>query len=354
MKKRIILAMCCIMAAFACGCGQTEELVTETTESMEEVSEEYKEMKVVISSDRDKSNKLQYEYDEYGRVYKCTAISWTNNKPADYFIHEYDEEDRCISQTFYNKENEITRNREWEYDALGNCVKDITYDADGNIIAKDVCVFDENGNILKREIIDNYGIETVYEYAYDESGYLICDTKKASNSEMTIKNEYVYNENGDLYRMNTYWDDTERGYCEYTYDDKGRCVEEFSTLDKVETRYERMYDDFDKIIEEKFYYMSTEWELGSHIQYSYNEDGQISKEISGQTGLLSKEYIYDENGNILCEKNYDEAGEISYYVEYTYDEDGDLLSMYHYDGAGNRWNEGFEVYEYGYIQVIEK
>lgn len=375
MKKRIFLAMCCIMAAFVCGCGQAEEPVVETSESVEEVSETFEEVKVVVGYDCAGEDALKYEYDEYGRLAKSITISWTNNQPANYIVYEYDEADRCIGQTFYDKEDAVTGTREIAYDDLGNCVKDITYDASGVEVMKEINEYDANGNLIRCDEIDEYGYEASYEYQYDTDGNLLFDIKYADKA---YKNEYLYDENGLLYRMNTYWDDVLFGYYEYEYDANGNCIKETDGSTKFLTVKEMIYDESGNMIEKKFYYESTGWELDSHFKYIYNEGGQVLESENVLTGAKvqytyneqgdclsvcnyaatgessgSTEYIYDEGGRLTRCNEYNESGELFHYEEYTFDEDGDLLSYYNYDGNGKA--EGaFEVYEYGYIQVMEK
>lgn len=352
MKKKIILILCCLSVISLCACNNkpsAEENVTETTESVEEDSAIYKEMKVVVCFDQDGSDELNYEYDEYGRLYKSITISWTDGKPKGYTIYEYDEMDRCVCENRYDANDANAGKREYTYDEKGNCLSDISYNSSGEIVTSDVYEYDDNGNVISHNVIDVTKTETKYEYEYDENGKLLYETKYA---DIAYKMEYLYNENGELYRINTFWDDVDWGYYEYKYDENGNCIEEISTVEKAELRYEMIYDDNNRMVEKKSYFKSADWVLDLYAGYTYDTDGNLIEVKDLINDSMIEEYSYDITGNLVKE-NYYYSGELSYYIEYIYDEDGDLLSSYAYDSSGESIGE-FEVYEYGYIQVIEE
>lgn len=171
----------------------------------------------------------------------------------------------------------------YAYDAKGNCVEERDY-ADGELCGKIKRTYDENGNVI-------------LEKDYDYSGFLpgLPDRR------------------------------------EYTWDDRGRMVEEV------------IYDGWRRDC-----WLSAEYDDENHTsrkensngyiwEYTYDEYGETT--LLRQTGpegtvnLYRMDYVYDENGNALSYHHYTD-GELDMYVEYTYDDQGRELRSVRYDADG--------------------
>ncbi len=134
------------------------------------------------------------------------------------------------------------------------------------------------------------------------------------------------------------------------------------------------YDEFGRVIDLRNTLVGKYTDVEYYSEYEYEADGSYIERVymlsNSEVDTLISESTYDPNGNILLlddysfqysydisgnlvKESYYYSGELSYYIEYIYDEEGDLLSSYTYDSSGKSMGE-FEVYEYGYIQVIEE
>ena len=75
------------------------------------------------------------------------------------------------------------------------------------------------------------------------------------------------------------------------------------------------------------------------IEYDYSDGGRATtRRVHDYRGVTCMQYEYDENGNRLCEKWYDENGKLSTLIENEYADDGRLL-------RSTRKVEGFDTEE---------
>lgn len=195
---------------------------------------------------------------------------------------------------------------------------------DENHTMKAVLEYDENQNVIASKT-----------YLEDKL-YFECSFAQDMNKPLL---EVSYNDNGDV------MDRTE-----YTYDEKGNCVERISTYNyddqTVTNKRVSTYDANGNVLTEVYY------ENGTRIyeqRYTYTADGKLAREAyinkDGDEESVT-EKTYDEQGNILSVnvdgmlsgsyETYENTYEDGKLVEVKIYESGELFSLTRYDSDGNR------------------
>ena len=285
MRKKIIsILLGCVMAMSLVACGDSDDgnskdssndNQAESTERDEvnESQEDNKPIKVVdmkieyvkYADDNDGSKTvITYEYNDYYDV--------ISDSDGTLYEYEYDSMGNCIYKTTYHdsgfKEEEYN-----EYDSMGNCInKKIYYD--GDLEWDEYNTYDSFGNIISQELLKYYddgdSSTYYYEYEYDGNNNLIKMTRTQPSLAWV---EYVYDSDNKLILEKEYDDTFEyemSAYYEYEYENK-------SLLKK--TRYTR---------DEEGNYFSVEV-----IEYEYDVDGFLVKEMVQGAGYSREiEYKY--------------------------------------------------------------
>ena len=145
---------------------------------------------------------FEYVYDSHGNVVEKRTTNYFGFAAVDVvkYVLKYDEKGRLIEKyneeepeyvTYYSYYDDGTLKKEesggWlkEYDENGNIVKSDTGDE------KDDYVYNADGKLLKHTCDDGKTV-TVYEYTYDENGYLV--KKTADSDEYGVTTWQYYND----------------------------------------------------------------------------------------------------------------------------------------------------------------
>ncbi|MBR5779686.1 MAG: hypothetical protein IKY21_03570 [Clostridia bacterium] len=145
---------------------------------------------------------LEYVYDSHGNVVEKRTTNYFGFATVKVvrYVLKYDEKGRLIEKyneeepeyvTYYSYYDDGTLKKEesegWlkEYDENGNIVKSDTGDE------KDDYVYNADGKLLKHTCDDGKSV-TVYEYTYDENGYLV--KKTADSDEYGVTTWQYYND----------------------------------------------------------------------------------------------------------------------------------------------------------------
>jgi len=150
-----------------------------------------------------------------------------------------------------------------------------------------------------------------------------------------VRSENTYGENNRVTEQQTFYDEQWHSTFQYNWDDYGNLIRLHQTYaDGTESLREETLtlDDQHRVIRSE-----TEWDNGQHMlaEYSYNIDGQITKEYISRPGFLNGEdwnsYVdktYDRSGNLIREDSRWGPGDNSSYTLYTYKKDRLLLEEY--------------------------
>lgn len=230
----------------------------------------------------------EYRYDEYGRLsYEKWIVEEETVSTSRYFRSRDGLE--CTEVSFdHNGWIPYPCSRVKEVFNENGKVKEKTVYAFLFISQRSVYTYDDAGNLIRLEVTDKDGNLTILqEYRYDEAGNqtMTIDVSEPGKECVT---EYTYDENGN--RLGWYY--RENGalqeYVETTYDEQGREV------------FSARYDP-----------------LGNQLHYwiyTYSDDGRIvTTDYSGErttidnyneSGLLTRSESRDSEGNLIVVTNY--------------------------------------------------
>ena len=192
-------------------------------------------------------------------------------------------------------------------------------------------------------VTDANGAKKTYEY---NSRNLVTKTQSYDKEgTKTLTSRYCYDDKGQLSEMTDHrvsaGTETAYRYTEYSYDQRGR----ITAFAEISQNAQPTADDI----------------KAHQIQYTYNEDGNLSKVSYPTTkdGIQSLSYIYDENGwlqeikgelhskgqtteKVLRSYIYDTYGKVKGIKDYRNllkDSDQAVQKVYTYDNVGNRLKE---------------
>lgn len=256
-----------------------------------------------------------------------------------------------------------------EYDAKGKLLK--LTDKDGNTIEYK---YDENGNCtfdgsiyttydeLGREIKsgNNWNGYIYWQY-YKDTDYFTYRGTVDPNSNYSYgeKSYWTYDDNG-VVQTYTYDDGWNNYKITYIYNDKNQLIEKkYEGKEKNGSVYFADYDENGNAayIEDEFNLSGGtklfEYDDNSNITYMWYDDNEYYYEYDDHNNkILTKNadediiekynYEYDENGKIVFyeKKSYDYYGDERVVIKYEYDDNGNILCDYNYDKSIN------DTYEY--------
>jgi len=317
--------------------------------------------------------KLSIEY-EYS--YKTSHPSETyQSKRIDYRgdstkrVEIYNENRETVSATEYDAEGNVTYNFtfEYEYDGNGKLLKRREYE-NGRLVETSEYAYypDGSGDTYFNKLIMYYEDSSYRIVVYNTRGSIDSDTHYFADF---TKHETIYDGNGNEL-SETYYDAdgniSEKYTYEYTLDDKNNVVFEKEYRDGKlysETEYSYRTDDPDNVYASQriYYYNDLSKEIVKYDEYSATVSEVVYDAQGNVTFSATYENEYDNEGNFLNEKKYEDGvltcwWEYSYYTngysgtyvsrrtEYydngekivtLYSDDNEIISKTHYDKDGN-------------------
>lgn len=329
-----------------------------------------------------------------GSAHKHSAESWERNVSEHWQECECGETFNLGEHTLENDECSACKSEIYTYDGgadiynyniNGDLEKISCYDEDGNIISESITdiEYDENGNKIKETTYENGEISFISEFAttddgktyqksftsfmsdgeksvyeYDENEFITAI--KTVNAEDTVVYEEIYeyktDKNGNQYNSVITQNNFELGTVSvFEMSENGDMIMSVEKdLDGniiYEDRYDREYDENGNKVCEKHYIDGKL--VHEVIEYIYSEDGNWGfpkKEIEYTEDGLTKIFDYNDHGELILEKDYDENGNVIYYFvgEYEYNEDGIMLSKKTYKNGSLSTEEYFKTTEDGW------
>lgn len=240
------------------------------------------------------------------------------------------------------------------YDGKGNVVRLTTYNiADGSVDVVTNFRYDRNGNLVEelekknentfktvhRFNARNDRIETVIyksegavdrkiTYIYDETGLLLETVGRLDDGRIYMRDSYLYDGNGNVSEFRN----NQRKFM-MSYDRAGNLIEV--------RKYQRFFKSYDTI----------QFALNEQFQFDYDRAGHLveTRTYRSDSTLKSRtQYLVNERGNILAEKEFGSDGRTTYSKTLKYDKSGLLIEetgndralkfkeVYRYDQRGNR------------------
>ena len=162
---------------------------------------------------------------------------------------------------------------------------------------KDEYTFDEKGNIVTEKRYCEGALQFTYTYTYDENGNMLTQRSSKEYGKNKSYTDYVltYDSHntcvGITSSLNGGPAEAYKEAIENKYDENGRVVE--SKSDSYTVTYE--YTDKDSLLtNEKVTYKSADFSWSYYYQYTY-EKGKLIKEDCSYNGILSDTTLYTES-----------------------------------------------------------
>ena len=364
-----------------------EEDLKSSVKYYDEYENLYLEIKYEYTYDADGVLTLTKEYDgdflSLEIVHSRTTYKYANDdtyesKQTSYFsdgtksVAIFNENHDTVSRTEYTANGEVRYNNEYEYafDDYGNYLsvkvytngilsreekhsvttgtdkytymsKYIEYRDDGS---KRVTLYDEHGNITSSTDYDKEGKEQqtiIYTFVRDDSGNLL-SRKKHVNGKLVEEYEYSYyaNDQTETYISKTteYNEDSTKTVSTFDENYNTLSIEEYDENGELTSKstYEYVYDKSGEVVLKKYFEDS---ELCEETEYAYvsgNSGRTYEYKTTRYYGDSTKSVcIYDKNGNLLSEEEYDQNGLLvsSRTYEHVYDNNGNLLFQKQYENG---------------------
>lgn len=214
-----------------------------------------------------------------------------------------DEEGKMLSYTEYNVEEGTARIiSENTYDAAGNLLETITTIGDETIVQKNEYIYDEAGNLKEWVAYTDEGIMELREI-YDEKGNTLQVLRyDEAGEEVVVEVQYTYDEAGRMLTHSVKSEDVNH-HSEYTYNDAGEKVKDMYVDDNTgdETITEIIITKEGNVeIKETIIYFNGEETEYEKLVSQYDEEGRlVDAELLDKEGMLiaSDSIEYDEKGN---------------------------------------------------------
>lgn len=259
------------------------------------------------------SQKISYEYDSLGRLYK-TIHHLDNSEKVD--IQEFNVLDQVIEERVENEDGLVLQKTTYDYDKMGNRNTLIQYTEEG------IAVTRTEYDCLKRpiKIIDAEGNETHTIYHYDLgqglSVEIIDPLGRRKISSYDALNHLV-----SMQKLDPYGDLLSEERCFYDLRGKIKAIEHDVIINhEVESiqRYEWEYNTMGKVLAE---YIAVGTEDQAITRYQYTLFGEKEQEVKPSGHTLH--FTYDARGLL---KTFSDRGNSFSYV-YQYDENKNLLRV---------------------------
>lgn len=197
-----------------------------------------------------------------------------------------------------------------------------TYEG-GVAVHKNEYEYWDNGKLKSITSKTGDEVNDVWSYSYHENGILSQMVRQYTEAGSDCRDDYRYNDDGNISFVGWYTDDEFVGGQRYTYNKKGDTTLE-EQLDANEDVITYTQYSFDKSgntkKSEQFMYGS----LVGYGEYSYEDKKLSGIKYYDTEGKLTREIQneYDGKGNIVKVKNLDGDGNLMGYTESLYDDEG--------------------------------
>lgn len=338
-KKAWIVSFITIMivSSLLCGCG-----VQETSSKVENTATKIEESKVDVSKVEE-------------------------SKVEDPKVEESKVEDIKEGETEQSPENSIEEEVITEKE-ISLLIKKIEHKQNGSEdIIQGITEYEYGDLALSDETIDwvlsmetkysalgevrNYS-EYIYYYKGRDDLVRVDDYGAAGDGHMYKCREHIYESGNEIRKNSLDTSSTVYEFYEYKYDSQGNLIYEHRNIpsyNRINGRKEYSYNEFGEMVEERFYDEKGSCSYTIRYAYNYNEHNKPVEKyeiLSNEEKKLLQDYKYDDNGNLVETIIYDHSQKLTY----EYNENNKLIKECKYDHYGevdmlNSWIEyEYEVY----------
>lgn len=316
MKKYIALLLALVMALSLCACAETEKPTPTDNSTTATTSGTVPSEPTTPSEPTDEGN-----------FFVVTQIKNHIIGDEDSFVTvdvTYDENYNVIGFNIYENDaltETYTFNKSVDKPLLVQ-----NYGEDGAVESREEYTYDENGNLLTAHSYFGDKMTTEAIYTYDEHGNTLTKYYDNGEEDWTETYENIY-ENGVLTEVKIHSHDLlqER----YLYDSDGNeLLHAYYYFGEEGTRYESTYENGKLVLMVDY----SDGEETSREEYTYNANGDLLTRISKTEGIEDhrQENIYNATGQLVEIKHLNSDGHSANTV-YTYAADGSLDSIKAYD-----------------------
>ena len=166
-------------------------------------------------------------------------------------------------------------------------------------------VYDEDGNLLRVEMYDDDELDYVEKYMEYENGILVKESENDDYGRTLYVSQYAYDDNGLLSKhIRDEIQNKDRRTYEYQYDDNGNCVKElvYDYGNSLIAKIYRTYNEHNRLV------LTEDEDLDNYrqIKMEYEGDKVVKNTILRKDGTIVgwAEYEYDDNGKERLAREY--------------------------------------------------
>ena len=168
--------------------------------------------------DGEKYTEYTYVYDADGNLLEESCFDAKNNQQRYRYCNSINEQGQVSQRVNYNGDNEVSATITMTYNDQGQLIEENEYGALGGLIECRTFEYDEAGNNTLRLCYRKGEFYYKDEYAYDENGDMISWTYTNSDGEVKVKTyTYKYNSHGKLYYYEEALDGKGTSLVQYIY-----------------------------------------------------------------------------------------------------------------------------------------
>lgn len=270
-----------------------------------------------------------------------TKKSYSSAQGSGSLFYEYDNAGRVIKCTAYDADGIFRYTENWQYDSKGNMIK---YTCDNPEVAGSVAElsykyeYNDKGNLSKVYYMSESGLWYVStKYKYDKNGNVIQKTEKADQWSESDYYTYEYDAFNNPVKESIFYGDNEAYGEEYELDSNGV---------RIKGKYVSAEEE---ILEDGIPLANVEPErIAMDSKYNSSKNIMVVTHYNYQ-GIVCGKSEYNTAGNLIKESTIEVDGIISLWTEYQYDAYGNLLKKIQYYAGGKVLCS--EEYEYMYVGI---
>ena len=276
-------------------------------------------------------DQFSFEYNDNGFYTKYYTGPINHPKYEEQLV--YNDSNRVVLYTTYNKKRRLNRKEVSKYDENQHLIRKDIYDGKHlNPKFSWVHKYDENGKRVETEHYKNGKLKTKWVFTCDDEGEKV----ESKDVKLTTTCSLVeYNNDGSYVKIYRNTDSKGRirtSRWTYSRDSVIVAYETRNYKDKIIMKYTNEYDSQNNRIVYTYYKKGGK-KLSHRTTFKYNSNKKITERISynGKGKMQSKkQYTYDSKGNLIVYSVINSKGKMKWKNEYTYDKQGELIARLSY------------------------
>lgn len=257
----------------------------------------------------------------------------------------YDEKGNLVTEISYYPNGSIIQQLGYLYDDNGNLIEETLEEEASGIAERKSHDYSENGKKHKTYVHYLDGTYDTIEYIYDDKGRLISKITTDSEGDVDQRKEYKFQDDKLLKETEYDHEDNILDEITYNYDDKGNLMEmtHYDGIEKVTIKTLHEYDEKDRRTGTLIY--NAKGKLVEKHGFLFDEKDRIveaTEETPYENNITTMQY--DENDNIIEQKEVNAEGEINHFVKRKFDDNNNLLqSSVKIDRHGQGMNQDYTI-----------